>query len=111
MSGKLSKQLFVLSTKLGVFAIFSKQISTGRLVHAFFSSRLNNCNSLFYGFPSKAFEKLKGFESQLPDWCLAEGNMLFYHTNLFHEFLWLGEGVIYKIALPAYNVLHDMAPS
>ena len=53
--------------KLGQIRKYLDKHTTKKLVHAFVTFRLDNCNSLFYGLPDKLIAKLSALRTQLPD--------------------------------------------
>ena len=86
--------------------------STERLIHAFISSRIDNCNSLFYGLPAAEIAKLQRVQNAAAR--LVTGSKRSEHiTPILRSLHWLpvNERIKFKIALLTYKALNDMSPS
>ena len=83
------------------------------LLHAFVSSRLDYCNSLFYGLPNCEIKKLQSVQNAAAR--LFGGLRKFDHITpvLKNDLHWLPikSRIDYKIALLVFKSLHNLAPS
>jgi len=83
------------------------------LLHAFVSSRLDYCNSLFYGLPNCDIKKLQSVQNAAAR--LFGGLRKFDHITpvLKNDLHWLPikSRIDYKIALLVFKSLHNLAPS
>ena len=86
--------------------------TTEKLVHAFFSSRIDYCNSLLYGLPAKQLYKIQRVQNtttsiifRLPKFC--------HITPVLVDLLWLlvRYRIDFKICLFTFKALHGLAPS
>ena len=85
--------------------------TTEKLVHAFVSSRLDQCNSLLYGLPNVQLDKLQ----RVQNWAarLVTCNNKYTHiTPILRELHWLPikARIEYKIILLTYKSLKGLAP-
>lgn len=81
------------------------------LLHAFVSTRLDYCNSLFYGLPKMDLRKLQMVQNSAAR--LFGGLRKFDHiTPVLKNLHWLPikERIYFKIAVLTYKSLHQMAP-
>ena len=85
--------------------------TTEKLVHAFVSSRLDQCNSLLYGLPNVQLDKLQRVQN-----CAARlvtcNNKYTHITPILRELHWLPikARIEYKIILLTYKSLKGLAP-
>ena len=85
---------------------------TKAFVHAFVTCRLDNCNSLLYGFPKYLVHRL-----QLVQNCAARlilcGRKFDRITPLLKELHWLPleQRIIFKISLVTFKALNNLCPS
>ena len=98
--------------KIGRLSKYLDGESTERLIHAFVSSRLDNCNSLLYGLPDCQISKLQRVQNsaaRIVSWCSKLDHM----TPVLCELHWLPvrQQLQYKIALLTFKALNNMAPS
>ena len=85
--------------------------STEKLIHAFITSRLDYCNSLFYGVPDHHMQKLQRVMN-------ASARLIFYTpkhchiTPLLQQLHWLPIRlrIEFKILLITFKVLQGSAP-
>ena len=81
------------------------------LVHAFITSKLDDCNSLFYGLPKILIDLLQNVQN-----CAAKrvtGSKKYDHiTPIMKQLQWLpvNQRIIYNVALIKYKALNGLAP-
>ena len=86
--------------------------STESLIHAFISSRLDYCNSLFYNIPAYQLEKLQRIQNAAARLILKESK--FCHiTPLLMTLHWLPVKyrINFKILLLTFKAINFLAPS
>ena len=91
---------------------FLSKESTETLIHAFISSRLDYCNSLFYNIPAYQLQKLQRIQNAAARLILQESK--FCHiTPLFMTLHWLPVKyrIQFKILLLTFKAINLLAPS
>ena len=81
------------------------------LVHAFVSSRIDYCNSLFFGISKGLMARLQGIQNAAAR--LITGTKKFDHiTPVLRDLHWLPvhHRITYKIAMIAHRCIHGLAP-
>lgn len=100
----ICKAAFLAIRNIGTIRGYLDKSATERLVHAFITSRLDNCNSLLYGLPSRLISE---YRTQLLVLSL-EPNV----PNVLKDLHWLPVRlrINFKILLLTYKSLHGLAP-
>jgi hypothetical protein len=82
------------------------------LVHAFITSRLDFCNSLFYGLPKSRIKKLRNIQNAVAK-CVLRGSKLDSSKQALIDLHWLPvlQRITFKTALMAFKVNSGDAPS
>ena len=81
------------------------------LVHAFISSKLDNCNSLLYGLPQHLLNRLRAIQNTAPR--IVTLSKRFDHiTPIMFKLHWLplNYRIHFKILLLVYKCLNGLAP-
>ena len=86
--------------------------STERLIHAFISSRIDNCNSLYCGLPVAEIEKLQRVQNAAAR-LLTGSKRTENITPILRNLHWLPveKRIKFKTALLVYKALNGMSPS
>ena len=82
------------------------------LVHAFVHSRIDYCNSLFYGLSNKSITRLQSIQNQAAK--VVVGGLKFDHVGpIFRDLHWLSveKRIIFKIATLMYKCMNGLAPA
>ena len=85
---------------------------TKTLVHAYIMGRVDYCNSLFYGLPTKSINKLQRVQNAAAR--LVTGTSRYSHiTPVLYELHWLPvkERITFKLSVMAFKAIHGLAPS
>ena len=98
--------------KIGQIRQYLDQPTTELLVHAFVSSRLDNCNSLLYGLPKSLLAKLQHIQNSAAR-LVTRKNSFTHITPVLHSLHWLPvvERINFKILLLTYQCMHRLAPT
>ena len=108
----ICRAAFLSLHKIGKIRSFLDRQTTERLVHAFISSRLDNCNSLLFGLPDNQLAKLQRIQNsaaRLVTRCSPDSHI----TPILHDLHWLPVKlrIDYKVILLTYKCIHGIAPS
>jgi hypothetical protein len=88
------------------------QDATNKLVHAFITSKLDNCNSVLYGIPQSDLRKLQAIQNSAAR--LVTRTRKYEHiTPILQSLHWLPikERIEYKLNLLTYKAVNQKAPS
>ena len=87
------------------------QSSTEKLIHAFITSRLDYCNSIFYGCPEYELSKLQAIQNSAAR-LVMKRRKHDHISPIFFELHWLPvrQRIIFKILLIVYKILSNQAP-
>ena len=86
--------------------------NTEKLVHAFISSRLDNCNSILYGLPDKELNKLQRIQNAAAR-LVSQTRKRDHITPTLIQLHWLPvpQRIIFKLLLLTFKALHGQSPS
>ena len=89
---------------------YLSQADTERIVHAFVLSKLDYCNSLLYGIPSREIEKLQRLQNTAARSvnCVHKEDI----TPIVKKLHWLpvNDKILFKLLLLTYKSLNGLAP-
>lgn len=96
---------------IGSIRHYLDQKTTEKLVHAYVSSRLDQCNSLLYGLPDKELMKLQRVQNTAAR-LVTRSKKHDSISKIMRDLHWLPirKRIIYKICLITYKSLHGLAP-
>ena len=92
--------------------ILLSQKDTEILVHAFITSKLDNCNSLLYGLPQFLIDHLQAVQNCAAR-LITRSRKHDHITPILRQLHWLPvhSRIKYKILLLTFKALHGLAPS
>ena len=110
---KLVKSCFMTIRQLSKVKMFLTQQQLQTLVSSLIFSKLDYCNSLYYGLPEYTVRKLQHVQNCAAR--LVKKKKISHNSsmiNIFTELHWLRikHRIIYKVLLIVHNCLHDNAP-
>ena len=111
---KVVKSCFNTIRKLSKVKMFLTQQHLQTLVSSLIFSNLDYCNSLYYGLPESAIQKLQRVQNCAARLVCKNGTPFRKSLDgVFTELHWLKVKfrIIYKILLIVHNCLHDNAPN
>ena len=85
--------------------------ATESVVHAFITSKLDYCNSLYYGLPKYLLKRLQCIQNSAAR-LVVQARKFDHVTPVLIKLHWLPVcfRIMFKILLMVYKCLHDMAP-
>ena len=97
--------------KIGRLRKFLDKASTENLVHAFITSRLDNCNSLFFGLPACELDKLQRIQNAAARLVLKVKGRC-HMKPVLRQLHWLPvrKRIMFKIILITFKAIHGIAP-
>ena len=110
--GSVCRQCFFQLRSIGRIRRYLDEDSTKTLVHALVLSRLDYCNSLFFGLPMKQIQRLQAVQN-------AAARLIYRKrkfdevTSLLKKLHWLpvSQRIMYKLLITTYRCIHGLAPS
>ena len=85
--------------------------TTKILVHAFITSKLDNCNSLYYGLPKSLIKKLQRIQNAAAKLVMCAKKYDHVSPLLFSlHWLPVEQRISFKVLLLTYKSLHNLAP-
>ena len=96
---------------IGKIRKYLSQNSAIILVHTFITSKLDFCNSLFYGLPKQLTQKLQSVQNAAAR-LVVLSNRYDHITLILRELHWLHikQRIIFKIILLIFKSTHGLAP-
>ena len=109
---KLAKSLNSSLFKIGKIRKYLDQKPCASLIGGLFTSRLDYCNSLFYGLPKCATGKLQKLQNRAAR-TLTFTRKYDHITPVLRKLHWLPveKRISYKVLLMSFKSLHGLAPS
>ena len=97
--------------KIGKIRHYLDSSTTEKLIHAFVSSHLDNCNSLLYGLPDSQISKLQRIQNSAAR-LITRSKSRDHITPILHELHWLPVKyrIMYKTLVLTYKCIHGFAP-
>ena len=96
---------------IGKLRKYLDQASTEKLVHSFVTSRLDSCNSLLFGLPSKeldSVQRVHNSAARLVTCVRGRAHM----QPILRQLHWLPvrKRIVFKIILLTFKIIHGLAP-
>ena len=109
---KLAKSLNGGLFKIGKIRKFLDRKSCSSLINGLFTSRLDYCNSLLYGLPKSAIDKLQKLQNRAAR-TLTFTRKRDHISPVLKQLHWLPveKRIMYKVLLMTFKSLHGLAPS
>jgi hypothetical protein len=97
--------------KIGKIRQYLDMSTTEKLIHAFVSCRLDNCNSLLYGLPDSKISKLQRIQNSAAR-LVTRSKSRDHITPILHDLHWLPVKyrIIYKTLVLTFKCIHGLAP-
>ena len=97
--------------KIGQIRRYLDQPTTERLIHAFVTCRLDNCNSLLYGLPDKHISKLQRIQNSAAR-LVTLSRIRCHISPVLRDLHWLPikSRIMYKILLMTFKCSQGLAP-
>ena len=99
-------------SKIGKIRKYLDMPSTERLIHAFVTSHLDYCNSLYFGLPSSTLSPLQHIQNTAAR-LVTRSRKCEHVTPILQSLHWLPvtERIKFKILLLVFKIRHDWAPT
>ena len=109
---KLAKSSNSSLFKIGKIRKFLDRKSCASLINGLFTSRLDYCNSLLYGLPKSAIDKLQKLQNRAAR-TLTFTKKRDHISPVLKKLHWLPvqKRIMYKVLLTTFKSLHGLAPS
>ena len=102
----------LLSYNIGKLRKYLDQASTEKLVHSFVTSRLDSCNSLLFGLPSKELDRLQRVHNSAARLVTSVRGRVHicspFYANIFG--CRCVKRIVFKIILLTFKISHGLAP-
>ena len=108
---KICRSASLALRNIGSVRKYLNQQSTERLIHAFITTRLDYCNSLLYGLPAKAINKLQRLQNSAAR--LETRSKIREHiTPILSKLHWLPvkQRTVFELLLTTFRIIHNYAP-
>jgi hypothetical protein len=98
--------------RIGKLRRYLDNESTEKLVHAFVTSRIDNCNSILYGLPEKQLSKLQRIQNMAAR-VVTRSKKHDHITPVMFSLHWLPvrQRIVYKVLLLTFKALNNLAPT
>ena len=98
--------------KIGKIRRYIDQASAEKLVHAFISLRLDNCNSILFGLPDKELNKRQRIQNMAAR-VITLSKKRDHITPVMYKLHWLPihAGIVFMLLLLTYKALNGQAPA
>ena len=98
--------------RIGKLRRYLDKKNTEKLVHAFVTSRIDNCNSILFGLPDKDLNKLQRIQNSAAR-IVTLTRKHDHITPIMFNLHWLPlkQRIIYKLLLLTFKALHGLAPT
>ena len=109
--GNVCRKAYASLKSIGALRKYLDKVTTERLVHAFITSHLDNCNSVLYGLPEVQISKLQRVQNSAAR--LIEGARRRDHIQpILYNLHWLPirKRVLFKMLLIVYKSLTFQSP-
>ena len=98
--------------KIGKIRKYLDEPATLKLIHAFVTSRIDNCNSLLIGLPTSEINRLQRLQNAAAR-LVRQAKRHDHITPILQSLHWLpiSQWIIYKTLILTFKVIYNLAPS